>query len=188
MSDNTKTCPFCGEEIMATAKKCKHCGEWLEKQEEKIETKECPICGESIPVNAITCKHCGEKIEGQNNINKNIISDELPSELKQYNWGAFLVAFIWGWFNGMPKNISVIAAVLWVASWIPVINILTSIGYFGLSIWAGTQGNQWAWNYKKWDSVESFNEYQQKWVVFPLAISVLIGVICGFVISMSAIV
>lgn len=32
MSENTKNCPFCGEEIMATAKKCKHCGEWLNKE------------------------------------------------------------------------------------------------------------------------------------------------------------
>lgn len=27
----TKICPYCGEEILAAAKKCKHCGEWLDK-------------------------------------------------------------------------------------------------------------------------------------------------------------
>jgi len=27
---DTKRCPYCGEEITAIAKKCKHCGEWLE--------------------------------------------------------------------------------------------------------------------------------------------------------------
>ena len=29
--DNTKKCPYCGEEILAAAKKCKHCGEWFDK-------------------------------------------------------------------------------------------------------------------------------------------------------------
>ena len=28
----TKTCPYCGEEILAIAKKCKHCGEFLDKE------------------------------------------------------------------------------------------------------------------------------------------------------------
>ena len=28
-SRETKLCPYCGKEVMATAIKCKHCGEWL---------------------------------------------------------------------------------------------------------------------------------------------------------------
>ena len=29
MNKETKKCPFCGEEILATAKKCKHCKQFL---------------------------------------------------------------------------------------------------------------------------------------------------------------
>ena len=36
----TKNCPYCGEEILASAKKCKHCGEWLEEQENVLTNEE----------------------------------------------------------------------------------------------------------------------------------------------------
>lgn len=33
-------CPYCGEEILAVAKKCKHCGEWLDEEEIEGEVEE----------------------------------------------------------------------------------------------------------------------------------------------------
>lgn len=30
MEKEKKKCPYCGQEILAIAKKCKHCGEWLD--------------------------------------------------------------------------------------------------------------------------------------------------------------
>lgn len=44
-------CPHCGKEISAKAKKCKHCGKWLEKQ--------CPYCGEWVKTEAKKCRFCG---------------------------------------------------------------------------------------------------------------------------------
>lgn len=35
MDKKTKACPFCGEEILETAVKCKHCGEFLDGRNEE---------------------------------------------------------------------------------------------------------------------------------------------------------
>lgn len=59
--NETKNCPYCGEEILAIAKKCKHCGEWLDQQPVK-EFISCPACGEQVEKGAVICPHCQEPL------------------------------------------------------------------------------------------------------------------------------
>ena len=68
--EETKICPYCGEEILAVAKKCKHCGEWLKedvpdtgnelhlKEENKLY---CRHCNQPISIDADVCPHCGNR-------------------------------------------------------------------------------------------------------------------------------
>jgi uncharacterized membrane protein YhaH (DUF805 family)/rRNA maturation protein Nop10 len=55
--EKIRKCPFCGEEILTVAKKCKHCGEWLTEQTPP-KTKACPFCAEEIDENSVVCPVC----------------------------------------------------------------------------------------------------------------------------------
>lgn len=70
MDKETKKCPFCGKEILATAKKCKHCKQFLPSNNEnstETTTKKCPFCGEEILATAKKCKHCKQFLEEDEN-------------------------------------------------------------------------------------------------------------------------
>lgn len=62
--ESTKQCPYCGETILAIAKKCKHCGEWLTEETKESDRKyiECPVCGEEIEPDAKVCPYCNEPV------------------------------------------------------------------------------------------------------------------------------
>ena len=72
MEKKTKRCPYCGEEILAVAKKCKHCGEWLEPKEITKEKKACPICGEMVEEDSETCPYCHEPIRFADKTNNEV--------------------------------------------------------------------------------------------------------------------
>lgn len=96
MEQQTKACPYCGEEILSTAKKCKHCGTFLEKQ--------CPECGEWIKIEAIKCKHCGawlndEEDDDENddeNDNENVEYEEEEEEVSNFTQNTKKKSFLTG--------------------------------------------------------------------------------------------
>jgi hypothetical protein len=73
----------------------------------------------------------------------------VPAEIDRWNWGAFLLNWIWGIGNNT------------------YIALLTFIPLFGI-IWVfvlGAKGSAWAWRNGRWDSVEHFKRVQRRWAI-----------------------
>lgn len=110
--------------------------------------KICPFCSAEISEDAKKCKFCGEWVTEHEN-NKN----NLPEEIRHFNWGAFLLNWIWGIMH--KKYITL---VYFPACLIPV------IGPLAVSLWFGFAGNKWVWDSQKGESPDQFNEIQRGWV------------------------
>jgi hypothetical protein len=72
---------------------------------------------------------------------------EIPIEIQGWNWGAFLLTWIWGIGNNTYR-----------AFWIffPIVN-------FFMAIALGLKGNEWAWRNRRWESIEHFKRVQRQW-------------------------
>ena len=100
---------------------------------------------------------------------------------KDFNWGAFFFNWIWGVCNN--TYIPLLIFPLALLAFIPIIGLIVPLGF---CIWLGLKGNEWAWQNKRWASIEKFHSVQKKWaigvvitcVVLPLIICLVI-VIAG---------
>ena len=90
----TKICPHCGGEILAVAKKCKHCGQWLDEDAPKPsqELIKCPFCDEDIPANSTICPECGEPLTPVSPT-PDAVSPE-PPQKKKSNWWIWVLLLL----------------------------------------------------------------------------------------------
>jgi len=80
----------------------------------------------------------------------------VPAEIDRWNWGAFLLTWIWG--IGNSTYIALLAL-------IPFVN-------FVMIFVLGAKGSAWAWQNKRWESVEHFKSTQRKWAIAGLIVFV----------------
>jgi hypothetical protein len=91
---------------------------------------------------------------------------ELPREFDRWNWGAFLLNWIWG--IGNSTFIALLAL-------IPGVNFI-------MMIVLGLRGSRWAWRNRTWRDIEEFRRSQRRWAITGVIVwIVVIGGAVGLV-------
>jgi hypothetical protein len=151
---------------------------------------QCSKCGLDLPEGAKFCPSCGTEI---------VAAEEKPAAppspppqpapvtptapaapapvvdpfLKKWNWGAFLLSWIWAFGHGQI----LIGILILVLGLIPVIGTLVDLG---LVIYLGIKGNELAWNSGKFTSIEQLKETERvwaKWAVIIFIISIVLFIL-----------
>lgn len=93
----------------------------------------------------------------------------VPDEVaKHFNWGAFTLSWIWG-----VCNKTYITLLVFVLSFLPFSLVFHTIA----GIFFGIKGNEWAWQNKRWESIEQFHDYQKRWARAGVVLFVC-GILC----------
>lgn len=90
----------------------------------------------------------------------------VPPGLGEWNWGGFLLTWIWGIGNN----------VWW--------SFLVFVPYLGALVmpWVlAFKGNEWAWQSRRWESIEHFKRVQHTWMLWGLWISIAVTLIISVI-------
>lgn len=109
-------------------------------------------------------------------------SQQVPDEIKGWNWGAFIMPWLW-----VFTNLSRSTTLAWIGllSWGWIMVFLVEYTHVGMDAWItrlglsmavsialGIKGNDWAWKSRMWRSIEQFKAHQRGWAI----VGILLGV------------
>jgi serine/threonine protein kinase len=83
-------------------------------------------------------------------------NETVPEEILGWNWGAFLMPWLWMWPNQVWFGL---------LCFIPYGLLIVAIAF-------GAKGNEWAWKSRKWRSIEQFKAHQRGWAIAGILIGV----------------
>jgi len=93
----------------------------------------------------------------------------VPNEIRHWNWGAALLGWIWAIGNNR-FDMAVYGLAVYICSF-----LLGPVGWFAqlaISIILGAKANEWAWQNKKWRSIEHFKKTQKTWTRWGIVASI----------------
>lgn len=82
---------------------------------------------------------------------------QIAAEAAGWNWGAFLLGWIWGIGNNV---------------WIALLTLIPGYGLI-MHVVLGLKGNEWAWQNKRWADVDEFKRVQRRWAVWGVVLFVV---------------
>ncbi|BCL38541.1 serine/threonine protein kinase [Nostoc sp. MS1] len=90
----------------------------------------------------------------------NNIHEEVPEEILGWNWGAFLLPWVWLWTNQV---------------WVGLFCFIPQVGWI-TTIALGAKGNEWAWKSRRWRSIEHFQAHQRGWAIAGILIGAPVSI------------
>jgi hypothetical protein len=125
----------------------------------------CSKCGKELVNEDSLCPSCGTALLDDHTNHSGDWTDKalgytgvgngpMPEEIKGWNWGAFLLSWIWA----IKHNV-----------WMGLIAIIPYAGWV-MAIVLGLKGSEWAWQNRMFSNVEEFKTVQKAWTKW--------GVIC----------
>ncbi len=113
--------------------------------------------------------------------------DEMPSELKGFNWGAFFLTFFWGIYHRAYWTLAAPIYHLLCYNLLPIFGVPHegvpllhlrysiigfSVGVVAMKVVFGFKGNEWAWRSGQYIHAQHFRTMQRVWTIVGLVLNV----------------
>jgi hypothetical protein len=142
--ERTRTCPECAYVLEPFDTHCPRCATQRSRAAQAVESPLAPPVAQPAAAPAPWDNTSGSP------------GAAAPPQILGWNWGAFLLTPFWS-----------IAHSVW-------IGLLCFVPYVGwvMSIVLGVKGSEWAWQNRRFSSIEEFRDVQRAWMVWGIGINV----------------